>query len=64
MNAECSNKILKIVEEPTKKTLLLLLTETEEKIISTIKSRCQKLDFPLLFEEDITSSLIKNHSVA
>jgi DNA polymerase-3 subunit delta' len=64
MNIECSNKILKIVEEPPKNTLLLLLTEAEENIISTIRSRCQSLDFGLLSEEDITSSLTKNHAVS
>ncbi len=64
MNTECSNKILKIVEEPPKNTLLLLLTEAEENIISTIRSRCQKLDFALLSEEDIASRLIKNHAVS
>jgi DNA polymerase-3 subunit delta' len=64
MNIECSNKILKIVEEPPKNTLLLLLTEAEENIISTIRSRCQKLDFALLSEEDISSRLIKDHSVS
>lgn len=64
MNPECSNKILKIVEEPPEKTLLMLLTETEEKIISTIRSRCQKLDFPLLSENDITSELIRKLDVS
>ena len=64
MNTECSNKILKIVEEPPEKTLLLLLTETEEKIITTIRSRCQKLDFPLLSEDDIAAELIRKHSVS
>tara|TARA_R110000772_G_scaffold218169_2_gene328781 strand:- start:294 stop:1448 length:1155 start_codon:yes stop_codon:yes gene_type:complete len=64
MNIECSNKILKIVEEPPKNTLLLLLTEAEESIISTIRSRCQKIDFALLSEEDISSRLIKDHDVS
>lgn len=63
MNNECSNKILKIVEEPPEKTLLLLLTENEESIISTIRSRCQKLHFPLLSEDGIASELINKHSV-
>ncbi len=63
MNGECSNKILKIVEEPPEKTLLLLLTENEEHIITTIRSRCQKLDFPLLSEDDISQSLIEKHGV-
>ncbi len=63
MNTECSNKILKIVEEPPEKTLLLLLTENEEHIITTIRSRCQKLDFPLLSEEDIATALIEKQAV-
>lgn len=57
MNSECANKILKLVEEPTDKTLLLLLAEREEQIISTIRSRCQKLAFPLLSEADISEAL-------
>ena len=63
MNSECANKILKIVEEPPEKTLLLLLTENEEHILSTIRSRCQKLDFPLLTEDDISAALIENYDV-
>jgi len=64
MNTECANKILKIVEEPPEKTLLLLLTENEEQIITTIRSRCQKLNFPLLSEEDISQYLIEKKGVA
>jgi DNA polymerase-3 subunit delta' len=58
MNISCSNKILKIVEEPPAKTVLLLLTENEESLLTTIHSRCQKLHFPLLSEEDIATQLI------
>lgn len=63
MNGECANKILKLVEEPTDKTVLLLLTEKEQQIITTIRSRCQKLTFPLLSEADIAESLIKNRQI-
>ncbi len=64
MNTECSNKILKLVEEPPKKTVLLLLTENEERVLGTIESRCQKLHFPLLSETDIFSYLVDIHSIA
>ena len=64
MNNECSNKLLKLIEEPPEKTVLLLLTENEEHILSTIRSRCQKLHFPLLSEEDIASELINQYEVA
>lgn len=57
MNSECANKILKLVEEPTENTLLLLLAEREEQIITTIRSRCQKLAFPMLSEADISEAL-------
>ncbi len=58
MNTDCANKILKLVEEPPKNTVLLLLTEKEELILNTIRSRCQKLDFPLLSEAQISKQLV------
>lgn len=63
MNTECANKILKLVEEPSDKTVLLLLSEHEQQIITTIRSRCQKLIFPLLAESDIAESLIEKRNI-
>lgn len=63
MNTECANKILKLVEEPPNRTVLILLTEHEEQIITTIRSRCQKLNFPLLSEENIATALIQQHNI-
>ncbi len=63
MNTATANKILKLVEEPPDNTVLLLLTESEEQIIATIRSRCQKLDFPLLSEIEISNQLIDNQNV-
>ena len=59
MNTQCANKILKLIEEPPEKTVLLLLCEDEQQIMGTIQSRCQKLNFPLLSEEDIATFLIE-----
>ncbi|WP_034260083.1 DNA polymerase III subunit [Altibacter lentus] len=64
MNTECANKILKLVEEPPEKTVLLLLTEQEEQILATIRSRCQRLHFPLLPEEQIAKALQTKHAVS
>lgn len=63
MNIECSNKILKIIEEPSPKTVLILLTEKEGQILTTIRSRCQKLTFPLLAEMEIVSNLVENQGI-
>ena len=63
MNISAANKLLKLIEEPPNKTVFLLITENEEQIINTIKSRCQALHFPALSEQDIANSLIVNHQV-
>ncbi len=64
MNIAASNKLLKLIEEPPNKTIFLLITEDEEQIINTIKSRCQALNFPSLSDADIANTLVKNENVA
>ena len=59
MNIAAANKLLKLIEEPPNKTVFILITENEEQIINTIKSRCQALHFPVLSEQDITNALIE-----
>lgn len=59
LNAAASNKLLKLIEEPPKNTVFLLIAEDEENIIKTIRSRCQVLNFPPLSEVDISGGLIK-----
>ncbi|WP_299672585.1 DNA polymerase III subunit delta' [uncultured Tenacibaculum sp.] len=63
MNIAASNKLLKLIEEPPSKTIFLLVTEDEGKIINTIKSRCQALHFPSLSENDIVSFLTQKHDI-
>ncbi len=59
MNAPASNKLLKLIEEPPAKTIFILITEEEENILQTIKSRCQILHFPPLSEETISNALVE-----
>ncbi len=59
MNIAASNKLLKLIEEPPEKTVFILVAESEEQIISTIKSRCQLLQFSLLSEADIVKGMIE-----
>lgn len=48
MHVACANKLLKLIEEPPMKTLFLLVTENEEEIIATIRSRCQLVKVPAI----------------
>ena len=43
MNSMCANKLLKLIEEPADKTVIILITEDEERLIGTIRSRCQSV---------------------
>lgn len=60
MNTAAANKLLKLIEEPPKDTLFILITEEEESILQTIRSRCQTLHFPPLNETVIAEGLMVN----
>lgn len=61
MNTMCANKLLKLIEEPAKKTVIILVVEDEEQLINTIRSRCQVVHLNLLSEETIKNTLIDAH---
>ncbi len=63
MNSAAANKLLKLIEEPPEKTVFILITENEEQIIGTIRSRCQALHFPVLSENDIVNGLITSEGI-
>ncbi len=46
MRTESANAFLKTLEEPTRHTLFLLLTDRPEQLLPTIISRCQRIDLP------------------
>lgn len=58
MNISASNKLLKLIEEPPDKTIIILVAEDESRIIQTIRSRCQLLNFPPLPEQAIADALV------
>lgn len=59
MNIAASNKLLKLIEEPPAQTVLILITENEDQVIGTIRSRCQLLSFPPLPEPTIAKALVQ-----
>jgi len=46
MNLDCANKLLKTLEEPAEKTLLLLVAESRDRMLQTILSRVQQTLVP------------------
>ena len=57
MNKPTANKLLKIIEEPSSKTLFLMITENSANILPTIYSRVQMIKIPKLEEKEILLTL-------
>jgi DNA polymerase-3 subunit delta' len=57
MHEACSNKLLKMIEEPPSYTVFLLISENSDRIIGTIQSRTQRLPVPPIQPEDMDYAL-------
>lgn len=57
MNAECSNKLLKMIEEPPAQTVFLLVTENPDLLLPTIQSRVQRITLRPIEEEVMARTL-------
>lgn len=60
MNTTTANKLLKLLEEPSDKTVFLLVSEHPEQLLSTIQSRVQTVRVPRLETETITEALMQD----
>jgi DNA polymerase-3 subunit delta' len=59
MNTNAANALLKLLEEPPAKSILLLVAHSPGRLLPTIRSRCRQLSLSPLDKEDITN-LIRN----
>ena len=58
MNVQCSNKLLKILEEPPAKTVFLMVSNHPDEIITTILSRTQHVNIPRLETGELVTALL------
>ncbi|MBS5796080.1 MAG: DNA polymerase III subunit delta' [Dysgonomonas mossii] len=63
MHESCANKLLKIIEEPTDNTIFLLVSDTPDNIITTIQSRCQRINVHGVAESDIVQALESEYNI-
>jgi len=63
MNEESQNSLLKSLEEPPEKVIFILTTSKISKLKSTIISRCWKINFDPLGEEEIVFILSKYFNI-
>lgn len=57
MHEACANKLLKMIEEPPDNTVFILVSEDEESILQTIRSRCQMLYIRAIEQEEMVASI-------
>lgn len=60
MNSASANAILKVLEEPPYKTLMILISHNPNRLLPTIKSRCAKINLKPL-DEKIVASLLRRY---
>lgn len=58
MHTAASNALLKILEEPPANTIFILVSSRAEQLLPTVLSRTQKVNVPLLTDQDIESKLL------
>ena len=63
MTKEAQNCLLKTLEEPPEYATIILTTSNESKLLNTIKSRCIKVQFDSLSENEMRDFLRKNSSI-
>ncbi|WP_047980699.1 DNA polymerase III subunit delta' [Ornithinibacillus contaminans] len=66
LTANAANRILKFLEEPSKKTTAIMLTENSQSILPTIRSRCQIIDLqplnPRQFQQKLNDAGLNDAS--
>jgi len=58
MTEEASNALLKTLEEPQLNTVFILITSKPNRILSTINSRCQAINFTSIFRDEVEKQLL------
>jgi DNA polymerase III subunit delta' len=64
LNRESANKFLKSLEEPPSYVVFVLVTDRLERVLPTIVSRCQIVEFRPLSDTEVGAYLIERHGVA
>lgn len=63
MNRESANKFLKSLEEPPSYVVFLLVTDRLERVLPTIVSRCQVVEFRPLSDTEVSTYLVEQRHV-
>jgi DNA polymerase-3 subunit delta' len=57
LNEAAANKLLKTLEEPPPRAMIVLVTSGADQLLPTIRSRCQRVDFAFLNAASVATAL-------
>lgn len=63
MNEQAQNAVLKLLEEPPDNTFFILMAEKISRLLPTLLSRCRKLRFPAMIEEQVRDGLMELYKI-
>lgn len=63
LSIAAQNALLKTLEDPPGRSLLLLVTDNADMLLATIRSRCQRLAFAPLSASDVAAILTASHGI-
>ena len=63
MNASAGNALLKILEEPPDRSMLVLIANHKSDLLPTIASRCQPVHFNRISKERMVSWIVKEYGL-
>jgi DNA polymerase III subunit delta' len=58
LNEAAANKLLKTLEEPPPRAVIVLVTSGADQLLPTIRSRCQRVDFAYLGNQSVAAALV------
>lgn len=62
LHTAAANKLLKLIEEPEPKTLIILVTHHEDSVLGTIRSRCQTVNVPPIQTAELSEFVDKHNN--
>ena len=64
LHPTCANKLLKIIEEPPMKTVILMVSETPDLILGTIQSRAQRIHIRPIETDAIMNAMVSRFGLS
>ncbi|MDR1747274.1 MAG: DNA polymerase III subunit delta [Tannerella sp.] len=64
MNVICANKLLKLIEEPSPNTIILMVSEEPERVLGTILSRSQRVNVAPIRADALAATIREKFSLA